>query len=79
MKTESVAEFLKRGGKITKLEEGEKEPILTADLLEKAQCSFYEQATDYIEENGFGNDYSEMLSIDRVLLSNERKKTKSYW
>ena len=46
MKTESVAEFLKRGGKIKTVPATERPTELTADSTEKAQESFFEQNVD---------------------------------
>lgn len=55
MKTESIAEFLKRGGKITKGETPPpEEKVLTADITEKAQPSFYEQPAEEIIAESFG-------------------------
>ena len=45
-KTESVAEFLKRGGQIKKLATPEPIKELTADRVEKAQPSFFELPVD---------------------------------
>lgn len=46
MKTESVAEFLKRGGTIKTIPAGDNPTQLTADTTEKAQESFFEQNVD---------------------------------
>lgn len=42
MKTESISEWLKRGNKIKKLTTQAPEKQITADCLEKAQPSFFE-------------------------------------
>ncbi len=79
MKTESVIEFLKRGGSIKRIPTGERTTELTADSTEKAQESFFEQAVDFVKESIDGNDLSEIVSIDRVISINERKTRKPSW
>ena len=54
MKTETVEEFLKRGGKITKAPAKDDESTLTVGFLEKAQPSFFEQNTDELISEALG-------------------------
>lgn len=54
MKTETVQDFLKRGGSIKKLSPASPEKTLTADCIEKAQPSFFEQSTDEAISEAFG-------------------------
>lgn len=54
MKTESVTEFLKRGGTIKKVAESERPTNITADCTEKAQDSFFEQPTDQLISESLG-------------------------
>ncbi len=79
MKTESVIEFLKRGGTIKTIPAEDRPTELTADYTEKAQEAFFEQNTDFIDEINPGNDLSEIISIDRVLSRNEYKARKPSW
>lgn len=53
-KTETVADFLKRGGKIKKLATPTPEKEVSADLTEKAQPSFFEQPVEQLISENFG-------------------------
>lgn len=79
MKTESLAEFLKRGGTVKTIPAAEHPKSLSADLTEKAEESFFEQDVDFIEEISFGNELLEILSVDRLISSNEYKTRKPSW
>lgn len=54
MKTESVSEFLKRGGTIKTIPAGDRPTELTVDYTEKAQESFFEQPVDEIISEALG-------------------------
>jgi hypothetical protein len=54
VKVESVAEYLKRGGKISKVPTQPEEPQSTVDYTDKAQPSFYETPVDGIILEGLG-------------------------
>lgn len=54
MKTESVKEFLKRGGTIKTIPAGDRPTELTVDYTEKAQESFFEQPVDEIISEALG-------------------------
>lgn len=79
MKTESIAEFLKRGGKIKKIAVGERPAQINADVTEKAQESFFEKDCDLIEESNTENGLLEITSTDKVIHRNELKTRKPTW
>ena len=54
MKRESVADFLNRGGKITKVATTERPKEVNADVTEKAQESFFEQNVDEATSEALG-------------------------
>lgn len=54
MKTESVKEFLKRGGTIKTIPAGDRPTELTVDYTEKAQESFFEQPVDEVISEALG-------------------------
>lgn len=76
MKTETVQDFLKRGGSIKKFSPASPEKTLTADCMEKAQPSFFEQSTDEAISEAFGLPLDSEVDSDSVDASIRRLLSK---
>ncbi len=78
MKTETVQDFLKRGGSIKKFSPASPEKTLTADCIEKAQPSFFEQSTDEAISEAFGlplDNEADSGSVDVLIRRQVSKRT----
>ena len=78
MKTESVKEFLKRGGTIKTIPAGERPTELTVDSTEKAQESFFEQPVDQVISEALGlplDNEAHSGSVDALIRLQLSKQT----